>query len=385
MKCKQCKREIAAGSTFCNWCGKKQVSDKQRGEIPVPEPRQLSSGKWFIQLRINGESRSVTEETPELCRARARATKTGLIEVKSKPADLTLKEAVDNYIISRGNRLKDRSKEQYEYVRDNRFQALMPMKLAEITKERLDKAVEAELSKPSRKGGTISPKTVKDAYMLIVSVMHKCAPDVDTSVQLPEIQRSFPELIQPEQIFAAVVGTDVELACLLSMWLSLSMSEIRGLTKSKSIRGDKLYIVETVVDVKGKPVRKQGGKEETRPRVLDIPLYIKNLLEAVKGDIIERRSGHAIYMRFQKVLEVAGLPRMRFHDLRHINASVMADIGVPSIVAQERGGWKTDSTMKKVYTHTFDSSRREADKLINAYFDKLISPQIANVSANKKK
>lgn len=153
--------------------------------------------------------------------------------------------------------------------------------------------------------------------MLVASVMHKYAPDTETQVRLPEIQRTFPDLVPPDQIVAAIMGTDIELPCLLAMWLSLSMSEIRGLTKSKSVRGSKLYIVETVVDVKGKPVRKVGGKEELRPRALDIPPHIKKLIDAVPDDIIEARSGHAIYMRLQIVLKAAGLPYMRFHDLRH--------------------------------------------------------------------
>ena len=38
----------------------------------------------------------------------------------------------------------------------------------------------------------------------------------------------------------------------------------------------------------------------------------------------------------------------------------------------ERGGWKTDATMKKVYTHAFDQSRREADAIIDGVFEGII-------------
>lgn len=344
----------------------------------MPEPRELASGKFLIRLRIDGQSISVTEDTEKKCRTKARAIKAGLIKTPKKPDDITLKEAIGKYIDSLENRLKDKSKEQYEYIRDQRFQSIMPLKLSEITKDKLDKAVEDELAKPSRKGGTLSAKTVRDAYMLVASVMHKYAPDIETQIRLPEIQRTFPELVPPDQILAAIIGTDIELPCLLAMWLSLSMSEIRGLTKSKSVRGNKLYIVETVVDV-----RKVGGKEELRPRALDIPPHIKKLIDVVPGDVVEPRSGHAVYMRLQVVLRDAGLPHMRFHDLRHINASIMADLNIPTSVAQERGGWN-DNTMKRVYTHTFDSSRREADQKIDAYFDKLISDKKVTKNVESK-
>ena len=45
---------------------------------------------------------------------------------------------------------------------------------------------------------------------------------------------------------------ELELPVLLAAWLSFSMSEIRGLTKSKSISGDHIRIAEVVVVVGGK-------------------------------------------------------------------------------------------------------------------------------------
>ena len=259
-----------------------------------------------------------------------------------------------------------------EYIRDKRFESLMSVKLCELTNDKIDRAFEQELAKPSRKGGTLSHKTVNDALNLVKSVLREYYKDLDVTVKSAEVQQSFRFLLPVEEVVEAVVGTDIELPAMLAMWLSLSASEIRGLTKSKSIRDGKLYIVETVVDVKGKAVRKAGGKEELRPRVFNIPPYIQSLIDRVDGDIIETRSAHAINQRFQKVLEQHGKQKMRFHDLRHLNASLMADKNIPTVVAQQRGGWKTDATMKKVYTHAFDQSRREADAIIDGVFEGII-------------
>ena len=73
-----------------------------------------------------------------------------------------------------------------------------------------------------------------------------------------------------------------------------------------------------------------------------------------------------------------GLPHMTFHDLRHINASVMALLQIPDKYAQERGGWKTDYTMKKVYTHTFSQGRLEADNKVNDYFERSLNLETEN-------
>ena len=66
MLCKACKREISENSIYCNWCGEKQIRErKKKGEIKVPNPRQLKSGNWNIELAAEGQS--VTEPTRDLC------------------------------------------------------------------------------------------------------------------------------------------------------------------------------------------------------------------------------------------------------------------------------------------------------------------------------
>lgn len=64
---------------------------------------------------------------------------------------------------------------------------------------------------------------------------------------------------------------------------------------------------------------------------------------------------------------------MTFHKLRHIAATVMAEENVPTNIAQERGGWKTDDTMKNVYLHTFTEPRKQADEKVNNRVEKAYS------------
>ena len=87
---------------------------------------------------------------------------------------------------------------------------------------------------------------------------------------------------------------------------------------------------------------------------------------------IELRSGKAVTNRFLRVITNAGLPHMRFHDLRHLNASVMVALGVPDLYAMERGGWKTKSTLNRVYQQTFSAERQAVDQKIDQYFESLL-------------
>lgn len=111
-----------------------------------------------------------------------------------------------------------------------------------------------------------------------------------------------------------------------------------------------------------------------------IPPYIKGLLDQTDPheDRLVPMSGQAIYKRWTRLLDQHGLPHMTFHDLRHVSASVMALLRVPDKYAQERGGWKTDKTMKRVYQQTFSPERDAVDLLINDYFETIIQDEMQN-------
>ena len=147
-------------------------------------------------------------------------------------------------------------------------------------------------------------------------------------ITTPEVKRRIVDLPPPDAVIRAVTGTDIELPCLLAAWLTLSMSEIRGLTKSKSLRGDHLIVCETLVRVRGQDIRREGGKEEQRSRVLALPAHIRQLIDQVDGDIIVPMTPAHIEGRFNLILRDAGLPHMTFHQLRHLSASTMAMLGV---------------------------------------------------------
>ena len=64
------------------YCGERIARKKKtkKQEIRIPEPRQLKSGAWNIELRKEGES--ITEATPDACRARARAIRAGFLKAE---------------------------------------------------------------------------------------------------------------------------------------------------------------------------------------------------------------------------------------------------------------------------------------------------------------
>lgn len=63
---------------------------------------------------------------------------------------------------------------------------------------------------------------------------------------------------------------------------------------------------------------------------------------------------------FQSQLKTAGLPRMRFHDLRHAYATLMLGQGVPLRVIQEALGHTSVVTTAAVYAHVLPELQRDA-------------------------
>jgi integrase len=72
---------------------------------------------------------------------------------------------------------------------------------------------------------------------------------------------------------------------------------------------------------------------------------------------------------FKRLLGAAGLPDIRFHDLRHTAASLMLNNGVPLLVVSKRLGHAQPSITLDVYGHQIPTGQQEAANLM----DRLLS------------
>jgi integrase len=68
---------------------------------------------------------------------------------------------------------------------------------------------------------------------------------------------------------------------------------------------------------------------------------------------------------FRKLLAASGLPKIRFHDLRHTAASLMLNHGIPVLIVSKRLGHSKPSITLDVYGHLIPSRQEEAAQLID--------------------
>jgi integrase len=132
-----------------------------------------------------------------------------------------------------------------------------------------------------------------------------------------------------------------------------------------------------------------GGETKTgEARTIRLPSSVKDALECHRAMQAEeklaarswddprlmfpnRRGGahrrNSVMVIFRHHLDAAGLPRIRFHDLRHTAAVMMLNSGVPINVVSQVLGHKDPAMTLRRYAHVLSDAQQIAADKIDAY------------------
>lgn len=334
--------------------------------------QKLKSGNWrarvFLGRDVNGKQifKSFTADerwkAEKLAREFEKGGK-GKISAKS----LTVGKAIDDYIELKRNVLAPSTIYGYERTRRTRLQSVMNIKAEKLDTLTLQRAINEDAKR-------LGFRSLKDAKCLVLAALkiHGIKPDIN--VTLPPKKNKTKELPDARTVLNIIRNTSIELPCLLAMWLSLRMSEVRGL-KFSDVRNGVLFVNRANVRFGGSDHIREVNKTSCSTRAISLPEYITRLIEKVphetENDFIIKDTHSAIYNKFRTLMLENGI-EMTFHDLRHLNASIMLMLGIPDKYAMERGGWSTPDVLKTIYQHTFSDERKLVDKRIDDYFNSLI-------------
>lgn len=329
----------------------------------MAKAKKLPSGNWKIQPQANGKRMSFTALTKKEAELMAAEWINGLTKVKD---ERTVGDCIDDYIASKEHILSPTTIAGYRQIKKNDLMPLCDTAVGDIDQMTVQKLMnQISLRK--------SAKSVKNAHGLLSAVLNVYAPEIRLRTTLPKPQKQIKHLPPAEQVIDAIMGTDIELPCLLAVWEGMRLSEIRGLKKS-DIKDGILEIHETIVTVERKDIVKEQTKTYDSTRIMSLSPYLLDLIAQLPPDQehLTTLSGRAIYKRFVRILEKNGIPHMKFHDLRHLNASTMLALNIPDKYAMERGGWSSTSVIKSVYQHTLTEERKAVDKTVDDYFENII-------------
>lgn len=336
--------------------------------MKLPTAKKLPSGTWRVQVMVDGARVSVTDADPKVAQAKAAALKAKLTEASASPSQLTVGAAIDRYIENKSGVLSPATIAGYKRIRANALAPLANIKLPALTQAKVQRAI-SDLSR------TKSSKTVRNAHGLLSAVLSEYKPDMTLRTTLPQKRRyevHIPTDAEIATITKAAQGTPMELPILLAVWLGLRASEICGITWD-CVQGNILHIKQAKVAGENGPTLK-ATKTFSGDRYLRLPQPIADLIQAQPhtDEFVVHLTGQAIYKRFIRLCEKAGVPHYRFHDLRHTNASVMLALGVPDKYAMERMGHATPNMLKTTYQHTMKSQQEQIADKVDQYFLSLL-------------
>lgn len=286
------------------------------------------------------------------------------------PKDLTVEQAFSDYIDSRDNILSPSTIKGYNIIKNARLQLIMDIPIFKLTLNDVQKAVNHDSERLCR-------KSIKSSISLLNTVLEINGVELDLKkISVPQNRPKKFNIPSADAVLKVIIGSDLELPCLLAMWLSLRISEVRGL-KFKDISKDGKYIsvCRSKIYLGNKDVLREQNKTEESTRTNSLPPYILELIKKVPhqsdNDFIVDLKYEYIRKHFKKLMNDNGF-EITFHKLRHIFATTLNDLGVPSEYIQKLGGWSTDNVMKSVYTHTTNSKENEFQSIIDNFFTSVI-------------
>lgn len=338
--------------------------------MKTPKAKKLPSGQWYCRVRVDGQDVSITRATEKEAIAEAMAVKAG-IKRENKAENITLRKAIDRYVEDHSKIFSPSTVRGYRIIQENRFPGLMEKSISKFTFSMVQTAVNQEAAR-------YAPKTVKNGFVLLRSVVKEYNPGLDLGrIKIPQKKKSEKTIYTQEELsryLEKVRGSNVELPVLLALWLGLRRSEILGLRwVDVDFKRATLSVREALVLDENNEYKIKGTKTVESTRTLPCPAYILELIGKTErtSDRIIPTSPQTIRNRMVKVAEAAGVPFIGLHALRHQNASVMMELGIPEKYAMERGGWSTNTTMRDIYQHTMDAGKQQAAQAIDRYFESM--------------
>jgi integrase len=212
------------------------------------------------------------------------------------------------------------------------------------------------------------------------------------AVARPRAPRPTMQVLTPDQVailLAAAKGDRLEALYVLAISTGLRQGELLGLQwEDTDLDRGAVQVRHQLAENNGHPVLVEPKTASARRRV-DLPaVAVLALLDHRARMQAEGRSvgegfvftdtaggpirkSNLIRRSFEPLLRRAGLPRIRFHDLRHTSATLLLAEGVHPKIVQERLGHSRINLTLDVYSHLLPSMGKEAAARLDALFDSM--------------
>lgn len=356
----------------------------------MAKAKQLPSGTWRVLARatVNGQkhTRSFSAATAKEAEREAENWQKHCKMIGSDYTRMTVKEAMLSYIDINHGRLSPSTEAEYERIANNDMLDIINKPLYTLTCPMIQQSISKALK-------TLSPKTIKNRYSFLKTILATYYPDFVWAVSYPKQKRPPKKEFSHtyiKSIFKALAGTDFELECYLGM-LSMRASEIAALEKSQIDFAKKtLRICKAMVKNKvNQFVVVDCNKTDLSARTIYLPDYVVQLLytrcQKTTGVYISSVPPNRYWQKLNTILKKNNVESLGFHKLRHIYSSLTSDLGIDPQIRMENGGWSNESIMNGSYRHRITESQKDANTKMNAYVNNMVEVNTKVNTANRKR
>lgn len=271
----------------------------------------------------------------------------------------TLSEVYRDYIELKSSILSPSTIRGYLAYMRNSFQELMSLNIYSLNNITIQKAV-------NRYAINHSPKTVRNAYGLLHSILQVYYPEFEPKITLP--QKIKPQYVLPttDTINTLLFFADdrIKFPILLAAQGGLRRSEIAALQLSDfndfGVNINKAVVYNSDLELVIKTTKTISGTRF-------VPLS-PSLIKMARNYKYFGINPNSISNSFYKLVLKTGVPAFNFHMLRHYFASELHAHNIPDKYIATIGGWSSTSVLQNIYQHTLKDKQSEYEKQITDIF-----------------
>ena len=324
-----------------------------------------------------------------------------------EPSKMTVGDWLDVWIAEYLGNTKPHTKKSYTGIVDNHIRpAIGAVKLTSLTPIQVQKLINGIRStKNTSAGQEVNPKTIKNVHGVLHSALAQAvrcgylkSNPADLAV-LPKRTKADIQVLDSTQIskfFTAIEGHRFEYLYQLDLFTGMRQSELLGLQWQDIDFDLKTITVRRQLQYLG---HAHGGYQYTTPksnksRIIVLPdraveaLLCQKEKQAQMAQLLGESWGNqdhlvftdelgehlkhdVVYRNLKRVFAGMGVPKLRFHDLRHSYAVLSLQSGCDIKTVQENLGHYAAAFTLDTYAHVTEQMRRDGAEKINRFLEKI--------------
>ena len=168
----------------------------------------------------------------------------------------------------------------------------------------------------------------------------------------------------------------------LLFWSGMREGEALALTLNDiDFENNKISITKTFTVLKGGVEAITPPKTKKSKREIDMPVFCMDIIKEYskliyglkKKDRLFPVTKSYLYHELERGSALAGLQKIRVHDLRHSHASVLINMGVSILLISERLGHENIETTLRTYSHLYPTTIQTTIRQLEKLHDDVVS------------